>query len=331
MEQKRRYNILVTGGCGFIGWNFIRRLYENQDKIGFNKIINLDNLSYAAINPRNMPYYDSRYHFIKRDINKVHSLFEIYDIDLVVNFAAQTHVDNSIESSKVFVETNTLGAFNLMEESRKYWTKNSIDGLFCQVSTDEVMGSVEDNNGQPFTETTPYHPNNPYSASKAAAELMVKSFIHTYNFPAIITNCSNNYGPGQHKEKLIPKAIECYKQGLDVPIYGDGKQSRDWIYVDDHCDGIIDAITKGKVGESYLFGTNKTVYNIDLVTNILKKCYDFCPSFTGIKYVKDRLGHDRTYQIDYSKAERELGWIPKTELDKGLEYTVNWYINKSNE
>ena len=181
MEQTRKYNILVTGGCGFIGWNFIRRLYENQDKIQFNNIVNIDRLDYSAINTKNESYYDERYTFIKCDIKFTNEeIFKQFDIDVVVNFAAQTHVDNSISSSESFIDTNIVGMHVLMYESMQYWMKYGIDGKFIQVSTDEVYGSVEDNNGKPFDETTIYHPNNPYSASKAAAELLLKSFIHTY-------------------------------------------------------------------------------------------------------------------------------------------------------
>lgn len=329
MEQTRKYNILVTGGCGFIGWNFIRRLYENQDKIQFNTIINLDKLDYSAINCDKEPYYDDRYRFIQGNIKyNSASVFKEYNIDVVVNFAAQTHVDNSIKSSYSFVDNNIVGMHMLMEEARQYWNRKKIDGRFIQISTDETMGSVEDNYGNAFNEFTPYHPNNPYAATKAAAELLIKSYIHTYKFPGIITNCSNNYGKGQHKEKLIPKVVECYANDLPVPVYGDGKQSRDWIYVDDHCDGIIDTILKGQIGEHYLFGTNETVYNIDLVNEILSECYQYYPALINIEHITDRLGHDRTYRIDYSKAERELGWKPKTSLKEGLEKTVLWYINK---
>lgn len=704
----KKYNILVTGGCGFIGWNFIRRLYENQDKIQFNKIINVDKLDYSAINTRKESYYDDRYTFIECDIRHTNEeIFRQYNIDVVVNFAAQTHVDNSINSSASFIDTNIVGMHILMDEAMKYWNKKKMDGRFIQVScydentraltkegfkyynelnvgdivltinaetgiveekpiekiiiqdydgdmihfstklsdmmvtpnhrmyfqrknknilsskieideaqniigqhnlyypkgiwkgkrdekihidglgyvpikelfylcgmfigdgftakqirkticksglckkemleyrnnkgqfikhdktgsrefstsiswriyldipkldkgrkrleetltalniayttpnnksgehvyitsealvkffeqfgkgfknknipvwmlqydseilkylydglidsdghytpsselyttsspklmsdfcelsiklgysprvsirkpveggvfykkesryiqsrtdgytihirkenkgigqrfpkmvpytgkvwcvkvkdnknliverggicqysgnTDEVYGSVEDNSGRPFDENTPYHPNNPYSASKAAAELLLKSYIHTYNFPGIITNCSNNYGPGQHEEKFIPKIIKCYESTTKVPIYGDGLQSRDWIYVDDHCDGIIDTILRGKIGEHYLFGTNKTIYNIKLVHHVLNECYKLRPAFFETEHITDRLGHDRTYCIDYSKAEKCLGWMPKTDLKTGLEKTINWYVNNT--
>lgn len=326
----KNYNILVTGGCGFIGWNFIRRLYENQDKIQFNKIVNVDKLDYAAINVEKEPYYDDRYIFVKSDIKDISCNFLlINEIDVVVNFAAQTHVDNSIESSASFLDNNIFGMFSLMEASRCYWETCHIDGRFIQISTDETMGSVEDNGGKPFDENTPYHPNNPYSATKASAELILKSFIHTHKFPGIITNCSNNYGPGQHKEKFIPKIIDCYSRDKDVPVYGDGQQARDWIYVDDHCDGVIDTILQGKIGEHYLFGTNKTTSNIELVEKVLHECSNFYPSSVEIKHIDDRPGHDRTYCIDYSKAGRTLGWTPMTPLNIGLAKTVQWYINNN--
>jgi dTDP-glucose 4,6-dehydratase len=330
MGTKRANNILVTGGCGFIGWNFIRRLYEREYDISFRKIVNLDKMDYSAINPTHMNYYDDRYFFHKGDIKyNSFELFNRHKIDTVVHFAAQTHVDNSIKSSYKFVDTNIVGTHMLMEEARVYWDKKGIDGKFIYINTDEIYGSVEDNNGKPFDEFTQLHPNNPYSASKAAAELMLKSYIHTYKFPGIITNCSNNYGPGQHSEKLIPKTIDNYKKGIDIPIYGDGLQKRDWLYVDDHCDGIIDVLLNGVIGERYLFGTNHAIPNIDIVNTILQKCYNFYPSYISLKHVEDRKGHDRTYQIDYTKAERELGWTPKVSLETGIEKTVQWYINNT--
>lgn len=332
MEQKRRYNILVTGACGFIGWNFIRRLYET-DKISFNRVINMDKMDYSAINPTHEPYYDNRYIFVRGDIKyNSFSIIPKYKIDLVINFAAQTHVDNSIKSSYSFIENNIVGMHMLMEECRKYWTQKGIQGKFININTDEVFGSVEDNGGQPFTDKTPFKPNNPYSASKASAQLLLNSYVNTYNFPGLSTNCSNNYGPGQHHEKLIPKIIKNYLDKESVPVYGDGLQSRDWIYVDDHCDGVIDAILKGESGQSYLFGTNKIIPNIELVKtiqNILES--KNIPGRAGIQYVPDRPGHDRTYRIDYTSSTERLGWKPSTELYNGLEKTIDWYLNKVNE
>lgn len=329
MEQKRRYNILVTGGCGFIGWNFLRRLFQT-DEIDFNVVVNLDCKDYAAINPEYDEVYDNRYIFEQGDIQySSYAVINTYKIDLVINFAAKTHVDNSIESSQSFVDTNIVGFYTLMDNCKKYWDKNNIDGKFIQISTDEVYGSVENNGGESFTEQSKFHPNNPYSASKASAELMALSYYHTYNFPIIITNCSNNYGPGQHKEKLIPRTIHNCLENMDIPIYGDGFQCRDWIYVDDHCDGILKVIQKGKNGQRYLFGTDKIIYNKFLVNDIQEFMLERYEILSAVKHVPDRLGHDRVYRINYNKAKCELGWEPKVDLVEGLEKTIKWYVNNT--
>jgi len=330
MERKKRKNILVTGGCGFIGWNFLRELFLSNE-IEFERVINLDVKDYSAINPEHDSVYDERYVFVQGDIQySSYKIIKQYDIDTIINFAAKTHVDNSIhESSYSFMNTNILGFYTLLEESKKYWDATKKDGLFIQISTDEIFGSVEHNNGESFTETSKIHPNNPYSASKASAEMIALSYYNTYNYPIIITNCSNNYGPGQHTEKLIPKTIKNCLENKNIPVYGDGKQCRDWLHVSDHCKGIIKTIKKGKIGQRYLFGTNKYVFNVDIVSEILssvKEKINDCSS--SIEFVKDRPGHDRVYRVDYNKSRCALDWEPTISLKEGLESTVDWYVNK---
>lgn len=331
MEQRGTKNILVTGGCGFIGWNFLKRLFL-RNELHFENIINVDDKCECAINPEYDEWYDSRYFFIKGDIgdkNLIENVLQKYEIDTVVNFAAKTHVDNSIKDfGKSFVETNVNGFYNLMVCCQTFWGKNSINGLFIDINTDEVFGSVEHNNGESFNEMTPMKPNNPYSATKAAATMLAHSFHNTYNFPVISTYCSNNYGPGQYFEKLIPKIIYNSINNKVVPVYGDGLQARDWLYVDDHCRGLIQAIKYGKPGQKYLFGTNKNIYNIDIVLTVLEKVKKRIPTQTRIKHVSDRPGHDRTYRIDYTKARCALDWTPSVSIEEGLENTVEWYINK---
>lgn len=332
MEKRRFKNILVTGGLGFIGWNFLRVLF-NQKDLTFESVINVDKCSYSAINSKNELYYDDRYKFYKTDVKYINEIFlSQHNIDLVVNFAANTHVDNSINSIKDFVEDNILCFSVLAESCKNYWDKNKIQGLFVQISTDEVFGSLENQNGISFDEYSILHPNNPYSATKAGAELILKSFGHTFNFPYIITNCSNNYGFGQHCEKLIPKIISCLKNDCLIPVYGDGNQKRDWIYVDDHCEGILKAILYGKKGENYLFGTNKSTSNVDLIKIIIEKYNNLTnQNFEFekvVNFVKDRPGHDFEYKIDYLKSYHDLDWYPKTSLRDGIQNTVEWYHNK---
>lgn len=326
MESKRQYNILVTGGNGFIGWNFLQYLI-NEKPIPYGKIVNVDAEEYASIN--HIPHSTPNYVYHHGRMKNSHFLIEQYDIDLIFNFAAHTHVDNSIKGVTDFVQSNVLDMSVLAEAARLYWEKRKEQGLFIQISTDEVFGSVENQDGVAFNEFSTYCPNNPYAATKAAAELMLFSFGQTYNFPYIITNCSNNYGGGQHKEKLIPKIINNCLEGKDIPIYGDGKQQRDWIYVKDHCKGIVAAANKGNIGESYLFGTNKTIENITLVKLITK----IIEQETGkqdldelITHVDDRLGHDVLYKTDYTKSYTDLGWYPETPLLRGLIDTVRFYI-----
>lgn len=332
MEKRRFKNILVTGGLGFIGWNFLRVLF-NQKDLTFETVINVDKCSYSAINSKNELYYDGGYKFYKTDLKYINETFlSQHNIDLVINFAANTHVDNSIKSIKDFVEDNVLSFSMLAESCKNYWKSNNINGLFVQISTDEVFGSLEDQNGVSFDEYSTIHPNNPYSATKASAELILKSFGHTFDFPYIITNCSNNYGFGQHNEKLIPKIIRCLKDDVKIPVYGTGDQKRDWIYVDDHCEGIIKSILLGKIGENYLFGTNKSTSNADLIKTIIQKYNSVTNQNVqfenSVEYISDRLGHDFEYKIDYLKSYKDLDWYPKTSLNDGLKNTVDWYLNK---
>lgn len=331
MESKRKSNILVTGGLGFIGWNFIRYLY-NQNEIEFESVVNIDSMDYAAIN--SFPENSDRYFFYKGKMGEIsYEILEKHNIDLIFNFAAHTHVDNSIVDVIPFLENNVLEVGRLISNAKKYWDKRGFSGLFVQISTDEVFGSIEDQNnlGLPFDEYSLLHPNNPYSSSKASAELLIRSFVHTYNFPAIITNCSNNYGPGQHSEKLIPKIISNALNGKVIPIYGDGLQKRDWIFVNDHCEGIIASVKNAKIGSSYLFGTNKNVTNLELTNLVLERLNFYKPIKESYKnlitFVNDRLGHDRNYCIDYTRTMFETGWYPKTELLEGLDKTVLWYLN----
>jgi dTDP-glucose 4,6-dehydratase len=332
MESNKHKNILVTGGLGFIGWNFIRHLY-NQDEIEIESIVNIDAMDYSAINT--FPKNSDRYTFYKGKMGEISkTVLEKHDIDLVFNFAAHTHVDNSLIDVVPFLENNIVEVGKLITNCKTYWDKRGKNGLFVQISTDEVFGSLEDQGplSLPFDEYSLLHPNNPYSSSKASAELLIRSFIHSYNFPAIITNCSNNYGPGQHSEKLIPKIIKNALNGENIPIYGDGLQKRDWIYVEDHCEGILAATKNYKIGSSYLFGTNKSVTNLEISNLILNRLDFLYPKNSSYKnlitFVEDRLGHDRNYCIDYTRTLVETGWYPKTSLLEGVDKTVSWYLNK---
>ena len=333
--MEKEYNILVTGGCGFIGWNFIKELYTNNP-LRFNKLVNLDILNYAATNPSHEPYYDDRYVFVRGDIasDTVYKILSKYKINLIIHFAAQTHVCNSIEGPRPFLQSNIFGTYNILEEARYFWNDEGIEGKMIMVSTDEVYGSVEDQGGKAFTEETPYHPNNPYSASKAAADHIAKAYYNTYKFPVIVTNCSNNYGLGQHNEKLIPKIIDSCVNWKDIPLHGDGTHQRDWIHVSDHCKGIVRAIQAGKNGESYLFGTHKNLKNIEICDIICdymdKKSIKPLSHHVLKKFVADRPGYDKTYLIDYSKSKRELGWEPSISIEKGLIATIDDYLNKLN-
>jgi len=311
-------NVLVTCGAGFIGSNFINYILDERDDYN---IINLDKLTYAG-NLENLVLSESKnnYHFIKGDITNaelVNYLFQRYDIKYVINFAAESHVDRSILGSEVFFRSNVLGTNVLLEASRKFEVKK-----FLQISTDEVYGSL-DSEGL-FTEETPLHPNSPYSASKASADMMALSFHHTYGLPVVITRCSNNYGPYQFPEKLIPLMIINTINNKKLPLYGDGLNVRDWIYVIDHNRAVEMVFEKGKDGEVYNIGAHTEMPNIEIVKLILN---ELGKSEDMIEYVKDRPGHDRRYAIDSTKIEVELGWKPKFNFADAVSRTIKWYLD----
>lgn len=312
--------MLVTGGCGFIGSNFIRLELSSNPNLS---IINVDKLTYAG-NLENLADFqkDPRYQFARGDIcdkEFINSLLKGGDIDAVVNFAAESHVDRSILDSSPFVQTNIVGTQNLLDCCRQHQIKR-----YLQVSTDEVYGSLGDDGK--FTEETPLAPNSPYSASKAASDMLVRAYVHTFNFPAVITRCSNNYGPYQFPEKLIPLFISNALQDQALPVYGTGLNVRDWIHVTDHCRGIGAALRQGKVGEVYNFGGNSELTNLDLTYALLES---LGKPRTLIKYVSDRPGHDHRYAIDATKAKRELNWEPQTDFRQGLRQTIDWYLSNA--
>jgi dTDP-glucose 4,6-dehydratase len=311
-------NVLVTGGAGFIGSNFINYILDERDDYN---IINLDKLTYAG-NLENLVFSESKknYHFVKGDIinaELVNYLFQKFDIKYVINFAAESHVDRSILGSEVFFRSNVLGTNVLLEASRKFEVKK-----FLQVSTDEVYGSL-DSEGL-FTEETPLHPNSPYSASKASADMMALSFHHTYGLPVLITRCSNNYGPYQFPEKLIPLMIINTLNNKKLPVYGDGMNVRDWIYVIDHNRAVEAVFENGKEGEVYNIGASTEMPNIEIVKLILN---ELGKTEDMIEYVKDRPGHDRRYAIDSTKIEVELGWNPKFNFVDAVSQTIKWYLD----
>ncbi len=312
--------ILITGGCGFIGSNFIRSLIKNSDY----EIVNIDKLTYAGnlINLKDLQE-NPRYKFYKADIcnyELIAYIIEKEKVDSIINFAAESHVDRSILSSQEFIRTNVSGTNVLLELTRKFNLKK-----FLQISTDEVYGSL--GKAGKFTEQTPLSPNSPYSASKAAADLLVRSYNHTYDIPALITRCSNNYGPYQFPEKLIPLMIINALNNKPLPVYGDGMNVRDWIYVDDHCDAILKVFEKGRIGEVYNIGAENEKPNIEIVKLILK---ELGKDESLITYVKDRPGHDRRYAIDATKIKTELGWKPQHSFETAIKKTIRWYIeNKS--
>ncbi len=314
-------NILVTGGAGFIGSNFINHIVKERDDYN---IINLDALTYAGNLENLIPSQDKKnYHFVKGDITNaelINYLFLKFKIKFVINFAAESHVDRSILGSQIFYRTNVIGTNVLLETARRYDVEK-----FLQVSTDEVYGSLGAEGL--FTETTPLSPNSPYSSSKAAADMMVSAFHHTYGLPVVITRCSNNYGPYQFPEKLIPLMIINALNNKKLPVYGDGMNVRDWIYVIDHNKAINLVFEKGKPGEVYNIGAGNEMPNIEIVKLILRQ---LGKSEELIEFVKDRPGHDRRYAIDSSKIGKELGWKPEFSFNEAIEKTINWYIENKN-
>lgn len=323
---------LITGGSGFIGSHFVIQEIEKG-----NRVINLDILSYAA-NPKNLFQIDRHpdYEFVKGSIGDselVSALFAKHNFDAVVNFAAESHVDNSISGPEIFFQTNVMGTFRLLEETRRYWkNKNPTDFRFIHVSTDEVFGDLPLEGKEKFTEETPYKPSSPYSSSKAASDHIVHAWYRTYGLPTIITNCSNNYGPHQHREKLIPTMIRCALENQPLPVYGTGENVRDWIFVKDHCRGIALALEKGKLGESYCFGGNSERRNIDVVNLICQLLDDLSPRADRksykeqINFVTDRKGHDLRYAINDAKARNVLGYRTDVTFEKRFAETINWYL-----
>lgn len=322
--------ILITGGAGFIGSHVVLRFVKNYPNYN---IINLDVLTYAG-NLENLTDIEKRdnYSFIKADITSEHTIEQIfsdYQIDGVIHLAAESHVDRSITDPMAFIKTNILGTVVLLNAAKKQWKDNYAGKLFYHISTDEVYGSLGDEGL--FTEETSYDPRSPYSASKASSDHLVRAYHHTYGLPTIISNCSNNYGPNQFPEKLIPLAINNIKNNKPIPIYGKGENVRDWLYVHDHAAAIDLIFHKAKIGETYNIGGNNEWKNIDLIKVLcrimdVKLNRNIGDSEKLITYVKDRAGHDLRYAIDSSKLQRELGWAPSLQFEEGLTKTVEWYL-----
>ena len=332
-------NILVTGGAGFIGANFVPYFIENN--LDYH-LVNLDLLTYAG-NLENVSEVENhpRYTFVQGDIcdrNFIEELFQKHQFHDVIHFAAESHVDNSISGPEAFIKTNVLGTFNLLDSARKLWmfapnqyNAGFENSRFHHVSTDEVYGTLGETGL--FEETTPYAPNSPYSASKAGSDMIVRSYFHTYGMNVVTTNCSNNYGPKQHNEKLIPTIIRKAISGENIPIYGDGKNVRDWLYVLDHCKGIELAFKTGKAGETYNIGGRNERNNLYIVDTVCSILNELQPKSNGkyqdqITFVKDRPGHDLRYAIDATKIETELGWRADENFESGIKKTIEWYLNK---
>ena len=327
-------SILVTGGAGFIGSHLIKRLVRNYSN---TKIVNLDLLTYAGDLNNLIDISNSlNYEFIKGDINNfdfLQDLFKSHDFDSVIHLAAESHVDNSIKDPFSFAKTNIQGTLNLLESARKNWGNNAKKQRFYHISTDEVYGALG-YKGK-FKETTAYDPRSPYSASKASSDHLVRAYYHTYGLPVLISNCSNNYGPSQHIEKLIPLMIKNIINNKPLPIYGKGENIRDWLYVEDHVEAIDLILHSGEMGSTYNIGGNNEYKNIDIVYKLI----EFTDHFLGrpertseklISFVTDRLGHDFRYAIDSTKIKNELGWTAKTSFDEGLKKTIEFYLKKFN-
>ena len=333
--------VLVTGGAGFIGANFVPYFIENYKDY---HLVNVDVLTYAG-NLENLSEIENhpRYTFEQKDIcnrTAMEDLFTKYNFQAVIHFAAESHVDNSISGPEAFIQTNIVGTFNLLDVARKHWMNGPNqykagyeNARFHHVSTDEVYGTLGETGL--FEETTPYAPNSPYSASKAGSDMIVRSYFHTYGMDVVTTNCSNNYGPKQHDEKLIPTIIRKCLTEQNIPVYGDGTNVRDWLYVLDHCKGIALAFEKGKSGETYNIGGRNERNNLYIVNTICEILNEVSPKETGkyqdlISFVTDRPGHDMRYAIDATKIENELGWKADENFETGIKKTISWYLNKYN-
>lgn len=340
MFNNKNKTLLLTGCAGFIGSNFVPYFL---DKYSNYNLVNLDLLTYAG-NIDNLKECDNNpnYKFIKGDIcnrELIEFIFNEYDIQGVIHFAAESHVDNSIKNPAVFIETNVNGTFTLIDVAYKYWMNKPFvykdkykDCRFHHISTDEVYGTLSENSKDLFIEKTPYAPNSPYSASKASSDMIVRAYCETYGLNSVITNCSNNYGPKQHDEKLIPTIIRNALKGTPIPIYGDGKNIRDWLYVLDHCKGIDLVYHKGKKGETYNIGGRNERTNLQIVNKICEILDSKIPKEKSnkelITFVEDRAGHDRRYAIDATKLENELGWLADENFETGIVKTIEWYLKK---
>ena len=339
VKQRTQNTVLVSGGAGFIGSNFVLNWLEATDA----SVVNLDLLTYAG-NPANLASLqaDPRYQFVRGDIcdpEQIKGVLAKHHPRAIVHFAAESHVDRSISSPEAFIRTNVNGTFNLLEQARNYWSaledSDRAAFRFLHVSTDEVYGSLGKDDAA-FSETTPYAPNSPYAASKASSDHLVRAYCHTFGLPVLTTNCSNNYGPFQFPEKLIPLVILNALEGKSLPVYGDGMNVRDWLFVGDHCSAIRTVLANGRIGETYNIGGNSERTNIDVVSTICDLVDEMRPDPTAtaprrrlITFVKDRPGHDRRYAIDASKLSSELGWTPDEKFETGLRKTVRWYLDNA--
>lgn len=328
-------NILVTGGAGFIGSNFVQHVLGSESDV---RITNLDALTYAGSQLALAAFGDDdRYEFVRgniTDVNLVTNILSIKQIDTIVHFAAESHVDRSITGPEAFIDTNIVGTFRLLDSARSVWSDCLESRRFLHVSTDEVYGTLSATDPA-FTEITPFAPNSPYAASKASSDMLARSYFHAYGFPVVTTNCSNNYGPYQFPEKLIPLMIVNALAGKSLPIYGDGQQIRDWLYVDDHCSAIWRAISAGELGRTYNVGGNNEMPNMDIVHSICDLLDELNPREDSLSYreqiqfIEDRPGHDRRYAVDASRIATELDWTPSESFASGIRKTVCWYLENA--